>query len=211
MRRCRDNRGVLSRTGEGRETTIRCAGTVCIHLMPLVIWGMAYNYDKLYADQPNALGAPTAAFVSFFEALGQQGARILDVGSGQGRDTLFIGRMGHRVVGVDMSAHGVRDMLTTADTENLAVTGAVADITTYTPSGMFDVVLIDRTLHMLPRAARRDVLTKLIGHITPNGWLLIADEASNMQGFRDVLTTSDQTWTINKDGKGYLFAKSGAL
>lgn len=32
-----------------------------------------------------------------------------------------------------------------------------------------------------------------------------------MQGFRDVLTTSDQTWTITKDGKGNLFAKSGAL
>lgn len=177
MRRCRDNRGVLSRTGEGSETTIRCAETVCIHLMPFIIWVMAYDYDKIYADQPNALGAPTAAFVSFFEALGQQGARILDVGCGQGRDALFIGRMGHRVVGVDMSAHGVRDMLTTADTENLNITGAVDDITTYSPSGMFDVVLIGRTLHMLPKAAQRDVLIKLIGHITPNGWLLIADEA----------------------------------
>tara|TARA_B110000285_G_scaffold230282_1_gene296595 strand:+ start:828 stop:1346 length:519 start_codon:yes stop_codon:yes gene_type:complete len=172
---------------------------------------MAYDYDKLYADQPDALGAPTTAFVVFFETFERQNARILDVGCGQGRDALFIGRIGHRVVGIDMSVHGVRDMFAAAKDENLAITGDVANITTYSPSGMFDVVLIDRTLHMLPKAAQRDVLTKLIGHVTPNGWLLIADEASNMQAFRDVLTASDQTWTIVKDGKGYLFAKQATL
>lgn len=201
----------MSRTGEGRETTVHVANTVGVQLKPLNIWVMAYDYDKLYADQPDALGAPTAAVVVFFETFERQNARILDVGCGQGRDALFIGRIGHSVVGVDMSAHGVRDMLAAAKDENLAITGDVADITTYTPSGMFDVVLIDRTLHMLPKAAQRDVLTKLIGHVTPNGWLLIADEASNMQAFRDVLTASDQTWTIGKDGKGYLFAKQATL
>lgn len=211
MRRCRDNRGVLSRTGEGTETTKKCEVTDCIPLKPLIIWVMAYDYDKLYADQPNALGLPTAAFVGFFETFDQQYLRVLDVGCGQGRDALFIGRMGHDVVGVDMSAHGVRDMLAAAKDENLNITGDVADITTYTPNGMFDVVLIDRTLHMLPNTAQRDVLTKLIAHVTPNGWLLIADEASNMQAFRDVLTESDQTWTIGKDGKGYLFAKQATL
>jgi 2-polyprenyl-3-methyl-5-hydroxy-6-metoxy-1,4-benzoquinol methylase len=211
MRQCRDNRGVLSRTGEGRETTVQCAKTVGIRSKSHIILRMAYNYDKLYAEQPNALGAPTAAFVAFFETFNQQGARVLDVGCGQGRDALFIGRIGHRVVGVDIAAHGVRDMLAAAEAENLNITGDVADITTYSPSGMFDVVLIDRTLHMLPQNAQRDVLTKLIGHIKPTGWLLIADEASNMQAFRDVLTASDQTWTICKDGKGYLFAKLGNL
>ena len=99
-------------------------------------------------------------------------------------------------------------MLAAAETEHLAITGDVADITTYSPRGMFDVVLIDRTLHMLPKAVQRDVLTKLIGHVTPIGWLLIADEASNMQAFCDMLTASDQTWTI---GKGYLFAKQAIL
>ena len=211
MRQSRDNRGVMSRTDEGRETTVHVANTVGVRLKPLTIWVMAYDYDKLYADQPNALGAPTAAIVAFFTTFDRQDARVLDVGCGQGRDALFIGRIGHRVVGIDMSVHGVRDMLAAAETEHLAITGDVADITTYSPRGMFDVVLIDRTLHMLPKAAQRDVLTKLIGHVTPNGWLLIADEASNMQAFCDMLTASDQTWTIGKGGKGYLFAKQATL
>ena len=169
---------------------------------------MAYDYDALYATNPDALGAPTAAFVSFFETFEATGARVLDVGCGQGRDALFIARLGHGVVGVDMSVHGVRDLATAAKAENLAVTGDVADITDYTPDGMFDVVLIDRTLHMLPDDDQRAVLTTLIRHVAANGWLLIADEASNMQRFRDVLSQSAQNWEITKDGKGFLFAQS---
>ncbi|WP_193747631.1 hypothetical protein [Leisingera sp. ANG-M7] len=33
---------------------------------------MAYDYDKLYRETPDALGAPTPAFTAFFEGLGAQ-------------------------------------------------------------------------------------------------------------------------------------------
>jgi len=112
------------------------------------------------------------------------------------------------VVGVDLSAHGIRDMIAAAKAEELPITGEVADVKTYTPDGLFDVMLIDRTLHMLPTPDQRVVLATLIHHITPQGWLLIADEASNMHGFRDVMAASGRKWTITKDGKGMLFAQS---
>ena len=168
---------------------------------------MAYNYDALYATEPNALGAPTRAFVQFFETFANPTGRVLDVGCGQGRDALFIARLGHCVVGVDLSAYGIRDLLAAAQAEGLDIAGDVADITTYSPVGMFDVVLIDRTLHMLPKDAQHDVLTRLIAHVSPMGWLLIADETSNLPAFRDVLVASGQAWTITKDGKGFLFAQ----
>lgn len=208
MRRCRDNRGVLSRTVGGAETTVPKSKAVGFCHFSLNISVMAYDYDALYATQPNALGAPTAAFVAFFETFDMQAARILDVGCGQGRDALFIAQLGHQVVGVDMSAHGVAAMVAAANADKLAVTGDVADITQYTPDGMFDVVLIDRTLHMLPKPAQLTVLALLVTHVTSDGWLLIADEASNMQGFRDVLTASAHNWTITQDAKGFLFAQA---
>jgi cyclopropane fatty-acyl-phospholipid synthase-like methyltransferase len=54
----------------------------------------------------------------------------LDVGCGQGRDALFIAIKGHRVVGMDISANGIRDLKDVASRENLPIEGIVADILT---------------------------------------------------------------------------------
>ncbi|WP_342077412.1 methyltransferase domain-containing protein [Yoonia sp. SS1-5] len=68
---------------------------------------MAYDYDKLYAQERDALGQPTAIFVDFFDKIDRKQMRVLDVGCGQGRDAIFIARKGHQVVGVDISANGI--------------------------------------------------------------------------------------------------------
>lgn len=166
---------------------------------------MVYDYDKLYGSHPQALGEPTQVFVDFFARNTTQTLSVLDVGCGQGRDALFIARQGHQVVGVDISPNGIRDLNAAAHTEGLAIAGIVADISTYDPVGDFDVVLIDRTLHMLPKTARLDALTRLIGVVRDGGWVLIADEPSNMLSFKGVFEASDQAWRTEREKGGYLF------
>ena len=92
---------------------------------------MTFDYDKLYGEVPDALGAPTPIFVSFFADLTRTGLRVLDVGCGQGRDALFIAQLGHSVVGVDVSPNGIQAMVEAAHRANLSVTGVVADIEAY--------------------------------------------------------------------------------
>lgn len=166
---------------------------------------MTYNYDKLYGETRNALGQPTSIFVDFFEQFGPPNARVLDVGCGQGRDALFIARLGHCVVGIDTSSNGIRDLNTTAKQDDLPIEGIVADVSTYEPKGAFDIILIDRTLHMLPKQAQISVLEKLLDHVDENGWLLIADEASNIKDFVVVIEKSSLHWTTQLAKKGYLF------
>jgi len=168
---------------------------------------MAYDYDKLYGETKNALGKPTQAFVDFFEQIETENARVLDVGCGQGRDALFIARKGHNVVGVDLSANGVKDLIASAHKEELSVEGVVADITTYRPDGLFDFVLIDRTLHMLPEMARLSVLERLLGHVNETGWVLIADEVSNIAGFKNVISNHHFDWVVEFSKRGYLFVR----
>lgn len=168
---------------------------------------MAFDYDKLYGETPRALGDPTPAIVAFFEQLPPPRLRVLDVGCGQGRDALFIARLGHSVVGVDISANGIKDLVRSAAKEALPIETIVADIVSYRPDGDFDVVLIDRALHMLPEADRLAVLARLIGHVAPRGWLLIADEASNMAGFKTVLAKSGRRWDSELDRRGHLFVR----
>lgn len=168
---------------------------------------MTYDYDRLYKSTPQALGQPTQVFVDFFERCEGTTLRILDVGCGQGRDALFIARMGHTVVGVDLSPNGIGDMMDAANREKLNIEGVTADIITFTPEGEFDVLLIDRTLHMLPEKERLDVLARLIGHVATDGWVLIADERSNTQGFKDVFQSDDASWDTEFERRGCLFLR----
>ncbi len=168
---------------------------------------MAYNYDALYESTSDALGPPTKVIVDFFAHFDEQNARVLDIGCGQGRDALFIARAGHHVVGVDLSPNGIRDMTRAAAKEALPVEGIVADLQTFTPDGMFDVLLIDRTLHMLGKEARHTVLARLIDTVTGNGWVLIADERSNIADFKAVFAAHESDWQIELEKGGTLFIR----
>ncbi|MGJ5621539.1 class I SAM-dependent methyltransferase [Sulfitobacter sp. MF3-043] len=166
---------------------------------------MTYDYEQLYRQTPAALGAPTQIFVDFFAAQSGKKLRVLDIGCGQGRDAIFIGRAGHSVVAVDLSPSGICDLNAVSNEENLDVLGIVADITEFEPEGLFDVVLIDRTLHMLAEPDRLKVLGGVLDHVDRPGWCLIADEKKNIPGFKRVVIGHDDQWEIVKEKRGYLF------
>lgn len=168
---------------------------------------MAYDYDRLYRETRNALGEPTKIFVEFFDKYAKPSGRILDIGCGQGRDAIFIARLGHTVIGVDLSSNGIRDLRAVAKEENLAIEGVVADITSFEPPGIFDVILVDRTLHMLTRWQCNSTLSRVLDHGGENAWLLIADERSNMDDFRSVILTHHHEWIVEYEERGYLFAR----
>jgi tellurite methyltransferase len=122
---------------------------------------MATNYEDLYRKTPHALGEPTAVFVKVFESYPKINARVLDIGCGRGRDALFIVRLGHQVVGVDISKSGVSNLLEESTRENLNISCEITDIRQFRPKGEFDVIVIDRTLHMLNEPDRLSVLISL--------------------------------------------------
>lgn len=167
---------------------------------------MATDYEKFYQENPYGLGEPFKEIIAFFDSYSKTQATVLDLGCGQGRDALFIARKGHSVTGVDISKTGIEQLLNDADAENLDITGIVADITEYKPDNTFNVVVIDRTLHMLPKEQHRlDVLKNLMAYIAKDGHILIADERKNLPAMKDVLETAGFTTTFSQ--KGFLFVQ----
>ena len=175
---------------------------------------MAIDYNTLYGNTPHAMGPANPDVVAFFQDRPPV-LKVLDIGCGQGRDALAIADMGHSVHGIDLSSNGVSQML--AEAGDLPVTGEVGDIRDYQPTRMVDVLLIDRTLHMLPEAAdRATVLTRLLDAVVPGGWLLLLDEPSNMAGLKAAIETHSTGWDIRFQGRprrkgrpetGILFAR----
>jgi len=170
---------------------------------------MATNYDALYQAERHALGEPTQAFVSFFEGL-PDSLTVLDLGCGQGRDALFIARLGDQVTGIDSSPAGIEQLVEDADKEGLAVTGIIADLTTYQFGEAFDVVVIDRTLHMLQPGPRLEVLEKVLAVVSDGGYVLIADEPRNLPALFEVFKQHSEPWTTLKHQGGFLFVQNAA-
>ena len=166
---------------------------------------MAFDYEEYYRENRHGLGEPTKEFVTFFDAYDRKGAKVLDVGCGQGRDALFIARKGHSVVAVDLSPIGIRDLQKDADLEGLPIATQVVDIRDYKSRNRFDLILIDRTLHMLATDDRVAVLGNLLKLSKCGSHVLIADERSNIPTFKKVIEASRWNWTTTLNRRGFLF------
>lgn len=166
---------------------------------------MGTDYELFYRENRHGLGEPTKEFIAFFDAYEQTGATVLDVGCGQGRDALFIARRGHFVFAVDISPSGVGDLQKDAAAESLAIDAEVADIRNFKSRRRFDIILIDRTLHMLTAKDREIVLQKLVTMSKPGTHVLIADERSNIPAFKATLKASRWSWSTTLERRGLLF------
>jgi len=163
------------------------------------------DYEKVYREQFDACGDPFPEFVRFFESLDGV-VDVLDLGCGQGRDALMAARMGHRVLGVDSSPTGIKQMLAAARDEGLAVEGVVADLTTYEPQGQCQVVIQDRVLHMFGSDdQRRSLLERAAAVTAAGGHILIADTPKNLPLIRAFFDRREAQWSLALKRKGYLF------
>jgi len=161
------------------------------------------KYDAYYRDDPVTCGDPFAEFAAFCQQA--RAGSVLDLGCGQGRDALLFARAGHRVVGVDVSSVGVEQMLATAESEGLQVDGLVQDIRAYQPPDTFDVVVLDRVLHMLDAEDRPPVLERAMQAVAPGGHLLVAE---GPQGMKPVRAAVEQAgWLLPQATRNRLIAQ----
>lgn len=166
--------------------------------------GSQVDYDKHYRKGRGQCGEPFPPFVEALNAL-KSPARVLDLGCGQGRDALLAARLGHDVVGVDLSSIGIDHMLEDAESEELSIEGVVCDVLEFRSRRKFDVVILDRVLHLLlDDDERRRCLERVHSLTKKHGQILIADtpkHAAQIHAF-----FAGDAWTITKRTKNYLFA-----
>jgi 2-polyprenyl-3-methyl-5-hydroxy-6-metoxy-1,4-benzoquinol methylase len=166
------------------------------------------DYEKQYQKSRDVCGPPFREFVAFFERYEETRAEVLDLGCGQGRDALLLARMGHRVLGVDISKTGISQMLEDAEREDLDVRGVVADVVEYEPSGAYDVVILDRLLHLLKDdGARLAVLDKAGAAAKSGGFVLVADTPKHQVLIRSFFEDHSKDWVKTKDSKGFIFVQ----
>lgn len=98
--------------------------------------------------------------------------RALDLGSGDGRNALWLARHGWRVTGVDFSSVGLERARSRANVEGVTVDWELADLLQWRPPARaFDLVVLF-FIH-LPPDERRAVHREAAAAVAPGGTLLI--------------------------------------
>ena len=97
-------------------------------------------------------------------------------------------------------------MLEDARKEGLNVEGMVADIVEFEPPEAYDIILLDRVLHMLRDDNNRTaVLESVCRHTKPGGFVLIADTAKNHGVLAKFFESKQSQWKKLVANKGFLF------
>ena len=134
---------------------------------------MTKAYDKYYQKE-NYFGNPYKELLDFIETL-EKDKMILDIGCGQGRDTLAIGKLGYSVLGIDSSIVGINQLNDIALKEDLPVKGEIADMFTFDRYEEYDVLLLDSMFHFYKRDIETETnfLNLLLNQVKQEGFIVI--------------------------------------
>ena len=96
--------------------------------------------------------------------------RVLDIGAGDGQDSLWLAKRGWSATAVDLSRHYVRKINKAAAERGLDVNAVQVDAASLDYNAEFDLGLICY-IHVLP-GVRRGILNSVVRALRPGGTLL---------------------------------------
>lgn len=135
--------------------------------MSRAIYDARYAQPGLYwGSKPTRLARDV---VRVARSLPRSPRTLIDLGSGEGRDSIYFARRGLRVLGVDISSVGIRKAEDRASRLKVGVRFRVGDIRTFRLSHRVDVVFSSGVLNNLPRRVRSARFEHFKAHTAPGG------------------------------------------
>jgi tellurite methyltransferase len=115
-------------------------------------------------------GIEPSLFARELVALLPARARVLDLGCGEGRDSVFFARGGFAVTGAEVSLAGLRKAERLARAQGVKVRWIHANIARLAVPGPFGLVYSCGAIHYVPRGRRARVLARLKRLTCPGGY-----------------------------------------
>lgn len=129
----------------------------------------ARQWNEYYAANKTPWTRPDEDLV--VEAAALPLGRALDLGAGEGANSIWLARQGWQVTAVDQTPAAIDTLVQLAASEGLAIRGVVADVAEYRADAHYDLVLICY-MH-LPSDTRTRLLTTAAATLAPDGVLLL--------------------------------------
>ncbi|MEX0797782.1 MAG: class I SAM-dependent methyltransferase, partial [Acidimicrobiia bacterium] len=140
-------------------------------------WNQRYQGSDLVWS-----AAPNAALVG--EVSGMNPGRALDLGCGEGRNSIWLAEQGWDVTGVDFSNVAIERARAIAAQRGVSVKWEVADLNEYEPPRRWFDLVVDLYIHLIP-SERRTLTRKAAGAVAEGGTLVILghDKSNLVEGY----------------------------
>ena len=166
------------------------------------------DYDKYYKTK-ELFGQPYPELIDFFKNYEPKG-KIIDLGCGQGRDSISLARLGYKVTGIDNSKVGIEQINSISKKERINAIGIVEDIYAFDRYQDFEIVLLDSMFHFDKRNIKREaeLIHKIAKQINRNGLICICiqDIGKKVKILKDTIDGSGFDFEIlNDTGLNYKY------
>ena len=132
---------------------------------------MSKYYDDKYKSDEFFWGKQPSSMARIFLQMfpPHEGQTLLDIGCGEGRDSIFFARNGYQVRGFDFSKDGVNKSLAWAKELKLSINFFQADINNYRLEKSYDAVFASGALHYIPQHLRNETISNYKQFTNPGG------------------------------------------
>ena len=130
-------------------------------------------WEATYADiNAKSFGDASQEILDLIPQLAP-GAKVLDLGCGDGRNAIPLARAGLNVTALDISEAGILKLSTLAEREGLAITTGVADMTVFDYPEEYDLIILHGCLHFVRRNQWEKMIEEFKAHTAPSGFNVI--------------------------------------
>jgi ubiquinone/menaquinone biosynthesis C-methylase UbiE len=131
---------------------------------------------------------------------------ILDLGCGQGNDSIRLSRSGFQVTGIDLSKNAIHSARERAESENLKIDFIPMDMSVRLnfEDSSFDMVLANLSLHYFSRTKTEFILQEISRILEPNGILCLHvnsnEEGEKRRAKGSVVSELEPGFYLKRDG-----------
>jgi cyclopropane fatty-acyl-phospholipid synthase-like methyltransferase len=162
-------------------------------------WDAEYSKNRqIWGERPSELTLEAAKRLVRHKG---RPFRVLDIGCGYGRDTIYIAKsLGFRILGIDVSEKAID--LSKENSVNALAKQAEFKVTDFRDlRGLFDAVLISNLYHLLDPQGRRDLAVHAARLLAPEGTLFlnaISVHDKEHYGVGTLVREEENTWVDDK-------------
>lgn len=132
-------------------------------------WENGYSNDNVSTFAKR----PSLDVLEFFQDI-EPGKTVIDVGCGEGRNSIYLAELGHNVDAFDLSEAGVNKAKKIADNKNISLNLWVQDLADFKFNKEYDIIISQGVLHLPEKEVRDDFIKRAMQNTKIGGYNLIA-------------------------------------